>query len=88
MPEKRTLRRCLPVMASSFVQARLPRQRAGECDLRAVIAADLHTDADPYRDRTDVLRRAFAGTEGQTCWSCAAIPPTAGTKRNTRCWGG
>ena len=48
-------------MASSLALARLPRNTARDCDLRAVFAADLHTDADPHRDRTDVLRRAFAG---------------------------
>ena len=61
MAGKRGLVQCLPVMASSLALARLPRKTAEDGDLRAVIAADLHTDADPYRDRTDVLRRAFAG---------------------------
>ena len=61
MAEKRGLIQCLPVMASSLALARLPRPTERDCDFRAVIAADLHTDADPFRDRTDVLRRAFAG---------------------------
>lgn len=61
MAKKRTLLQCMPVMASSLVASRLPRNTAEDCDFRAVFAADLHTDADPHRDRTDVLRRAFAG---------------------------
>ena len=61
MAGKRGLIQCLPVMASSMALARLPRGTAEDGDLRAVFAADLHTDADPHRDRTDVLRRAFAG---------------------------
>ena len=61
MAEKRGLIQCLPTMASSLVLSRLPRRTADGEDFRAVFAADLHTDADPYRDRTDVLRRGFAG---------------------------
>ena len=41
--------------------ARLPRRETETYELRAIFAADLHTDADPFRDRTDVLRRAFSG---------------------------
>ena len=62
MAGKRRLIHCLPTIASSLANARLlPRRRAEACELRAIVAADLHTDADPCRDRTDVLRRAFAG---------------------------
>ena len=61
MAKKRNWLNCLPVAATALVTARLPRQLPEDCDFRAVIAADPHTDADPFRDRTDVLRRAFAG---------------------------
>ena len=61
MAKKRRLVHCLPAMAGSYVKARLRGKPARECELRAVFAADLHTDADPCRDRTDVLRRALAG---------------------------
>ena len=61
MAEKRNLIHSIPAAASSLALARLPRHTVEDCDLRAVIAADLHTDADPLRDRTDVLRRALAG---------------------------
>ncbi|MBQ6065737.1 MAG: metallophosphoesterase [Clostridia bacterium] len=61
MAKKRNWLNCLPVAASALVTARLPKRETGTTGLRAVFAADLHTDADPCRDRTDVLRRAFAG---------------------------
>ncbi|MBQ6118707.1 MAG: metallophosphoesterase, partial [Clostridia bacterium] len=62
MAKKRRLIHSLPTIASSLATARaLPQKKPEPCDFRAVFAADLHTDADPYRDRTDVLRRAFAG---------------------------
>ena len=62
MAKKRKWYHCLPAVVPSLAKAWLPlRKRADACELRAVFAADLHTDADPCRDRTDVLRRAFAG---------------------------
>lgn len=62
LAKKRRLIHSLPTIASSLATARaLPQKKPEPCDFRAVFAADLHTDADPYRDRTDVLRRAFAG---------------------------
>ena len=61
MAKKRRLIHCIPAMAGSYVKARLRRKSAQKGEFRAVFAADLHTDADPCRDRTDVLRRAFAG---------------------------
>ena len=61
LAENRKWYHSLPAAVSSFAAARLPRREKESCALRAVFAADLHTDADPFRDRTDVLRRAFAG---------------------------
>ena len=58
--KKRTLIDSLPVMAAARL-ATVLRPRPGRKKYTAVLTADLHTDADPYRDRTDILRRAFAG---------------------------
>ena len=58
--KKRTVINALPAIASAHLRL-LPRLRVGERPYVAVLTADLHTDADPWRDRTDVLRRAFAG---------------------------
>lgn len=59
--KKRTLIHSLPAMAAASISA-LPRPHIKKDPYYvAVFAADLHTDADPYRDRTDVLRSAFAG---------------------------
>lgn len=43
------------------VQAARFRPHAKNDAFRAALAADLHTDADPYRDRTNHLRQCFAG---------------------------
>ena len=62
LAKKRKWYHCLPAAVPSLAKARLLPPRATDaCELRAIFAADLHTDADPCRDRTDVLRRAFAG---------------------------
>ncbi len=74
MKKKRSLLRCLPAMLRAAVNPALGLPLRGVLrlkrafDLRgrtpyytAVLAADLHTDADPRRDRTDVLRLAFSG---------------------------
>lgn len=55
--------RTATVAAPSLVRVRLAARRPVEPDaaLRLALIADLHTDADPYRDRSNVLRRAFAG---------------------------
>ena len=72
--KKRTLIHCLPAAAAAagnLLQA-APKQGLNRVkrglDLKgtqpvytAVLTADLHTDADPCRDRTDVLRLAFSG---------------------------
>ena len=36
-------------------------QRPENLRLRAILTADWHTDADPFRDRTDILRKALTG---------------------------
>ena len=38
-----------------------PAKRAPEVELKAVLVADTHADANPIRDRMDLLREAFAG---------------------------
>ena len=63
--KKRKLIHALPAIAAANLTA-LPRPRFGKKPAYvAVLAADLHTDADPYRERTDVLRRAFSGVTGK-----------------------
>ena len=59
--------RTATVAAPSLVRVRLAARRPVEPDaaLRLALIADLHTDADPYRDRSNVLRRAFAGMMAQ-----------------------
>ena len=59
--------RTATVAAPSLVRVRLAARRPIEPDtaLRLALIADLHTDADPYRDRSNVLRRAFAGMMAQ-----------------------
>lgn len=49
----------IPCMAR--VQATRIRPLPESDAFRAALAADIHTDADPYRDRTNHLRQCFAG---------------------------
>ena len=72
--KKRTLIHCLPAAAAAAGNLLLAAPKQGlnrvkrGLDLKgtqpvytAVLTADLHTDADPCRDRRDVLRLAFSG---------------------------
>lgn len=60
--------RTAAVAAPCLLQARRASRRSFVPDdaLHLALVADLHTDADPFRDRSNVLRRAIAGM-GDRC---------------------
>lgn len=59
--KKRTFLHSAPTVLGACIRT-LPRPKPLRFPAyTAVLAADLHTDADPWRDRTDVLRLALSG---------------------------
>lgn len=72
----RTIAACL--LRTRFAKKRAPRPGGELC---ALLAADLHTDGDPWRDRSNVLRRALSGMRAYAGDADALI--LAGDSTNT-----
>ncbi|MBR0509106.1 MAG: metallophosphoesterase [Clostridia bacterium] len=70
--KKRNFFNSLPAMIVSAPNIVLPDRTQDTCR-RFVFAADLHTDADPYRDRSDVLRLALSGITKNVPWADGLI---------------